>query len=341
MMKHVLNKCLMGESLSVQEAEQVMEQIMSGRATASQVASLITMMRVRGETAEEILGFAKGMRAYARKFPAVIEGTIDTCGTGGDGLGTFNISTASALVLASLGVPVAKHGNRSVSSKSGSADVLEELGINIQASVEEACQMLETTNLCFLFAPLYHQSMRHVAGPRKEIGFRTIFNLLGPLTNPAGARYQLLGVYDEAAALKMGEALRQLDSEHSLLVTGADGLDECAIHGDTHVVEVKDGKCETYRFSPDDVGLPLGNLADIQVDTPAESAALIRAIISGDGPQAAKNIVALNAGAALYACGNASHIAEGVHYASKAIESKRVFRYLQSLQQQGRGIKHA
>lgn len=156
-----------------------------------------------------------------------------------------------------------------------------------------------------------------------------------------GARYQLLGVYDEAAALKMGEALRQLDSEHSLLVTGADGLDECAIHGDTHVVEVKDGKCETYRFSPDDVGLPLGNLADIQVDTPAESAALIRAIFSGDGPQAAKNIVALNAGAALYACGNASHIAEGVHYASKAIESKRVFRYLQSLQQQGRGIKHA
>lgn len=341
MMKHVLNKCLMGESLSVQEAEQVMEQIMSGRATASQVASLITMMRVRGETAEEILGFAKGMRAYARKFPAVIEGTIDTCGTGGDGLGTFNISTASALVLASLGVPVAKHGNRSVSSKSGSADVLEELGINIQASVEEACQMLETTNLCFLFAPLYHQSMRHVAGPRKEIGFRTIFNLLGPLTNPAGARYQLLGVYDEAAALKMGEALRQLGSEHSLLVTGADGLDECAIHGDTHVVEVKDGKCKTYRFSPDDVGLPLGNLADIQVDTPAESAALIRAIFSGDGPQAAKNIVALNAGAALYACGNASHIAEGVHYASKAIESKRVFRYLQSLQQQGRGIKHA
>ncbi|WP_054711733.1 anthranilate phosphoribosyltransferase [Bacillus sp. JCM 19041] len=341
MIKEILTKCLNHETLSEQESEQMMLEMMTGHLKESQVASLLTLMSFRGESVEEITGFARAMRRLSTKLPNRVEGTIDTCGTGGDGLNTFNVSTATAIVLASMNIPVAKHGNRSVSSKSGSADVLELLGIDIQATADSAATSLKQKALCFLFAPNYHQSMRHVANVRKEISFRTIFNILGPLTNPAEARYQLLGVYDEATAIKMGRALIQLGSEHSLLVTGADGLDECAIHGDTHVVEVSGKELITYRFSPEDVGLATGNLSDIQVNTPQESAKLIMDVFNGTAPNAASDIVALNAGAAMYARNDVKTIAEGVHHTKKAIESKQTLRYLELLTQSNRGRKHA
>lgn len=341
MIKELLKKCISQQTLTEAEAKTVMLKMMSGELTDSQIASLLTIMRYRGETIEEITGFAKAMREVAQTFPMQTRGLIDTCGTGGDELGTFNISTATALVLASLDVPVAKHGNRSVSSKSGSADVLEHLGIDIEAPLEQATKMLEEQSLCFLYAPMYHQSMRHVSKARKEMGIRTIFNIVGPLTNPAKADYQLLGVYDHEVAQKLGKSLIELGTTHSLLVTGADGLDECAIHGETKVVEVNGNTLETYRFEPEDMGLQRGCLSDIQVESPGESAALIQAIFAGTAPQAAIDIVCLNVGAALYARDNVDSIKSGVLQAKAALESKQTLTYLTYLQQLDRGIKHA
>ncbi|WP_059105115.1 anthranilate phosphoribosyltransferase [Shouchella shacheensis] len=341
MIKEMLTKCMNHETLMEHEAEVLMNAIMNGEATPSQIASILTVLRFRGETADEITGFARGMRSFATALPHTLPGVIDTCGTGGDSLGTFNISTATALVLASLDVPVAKHGNRSVSSKSGSADVLEQLGVDIQSSSEEAAKQLATNHLCFLFAPLYHQSMKHAVSPRKEIGFRTIFNILGPLTNPARAQHQLIGVYDFDVAKKMGEALQRLGTKHALLVTGADGLDECAIHGETQVVEVREEELTTFTLSPKDVGLNRGRLEDIQVETPFESASLIRDILQNRANEAATSIVALNAGAALYAADRASSIAEGVHQAQKAIQQQQTLRYVERMQVEREGAKHA
>ncbi|MBM7840162.1 anthranilate phosphoribosyltransferase [Alkalihalobacillus xiaoxiensis] len=341
MIKELIKKCISQQTLTEQEAKAVMLEMMSGTLADSQIASLLTIMRYRGETIEEITGFAKAMREVAQAFPLQNEGLIDTCGTGGDELGTFNISTATAIVLASLNVSVAKHGNRSVSSKSGSADVLEHLGIDIEAPLEQAAKMLEEQSLCFLYAPMYHQSMRHVSKARKEMGIRTIFNIVGPLTNPANADYQLLGVYDHEVAKKLGNSLIELGTTHSLLVTGADGLDECAIHGETKVVEVREKTLTTYRFVPEDMGLERGCLSELQVQSPAESAALIQAIFAGTAPQSARDIVCLNVGAALYARDLVDSIKSGVNKAKEALDSKRTLTFLTYLQQLDRGIKHA
>jgi anthranilate phosphoribosyltransferase len=331
MFRELLNKCILGSTLTEKEAEEVMNQIMSGNATDSQIASLLTILRFRGETIEEMTGFAKAMRNHMTVIQYEHE-VIDTCGTGGDQSSTFNISTAAAIVVSSLGIKVAKHGNRAVSSKSGSADVLEHLGIEIQVTSEDAKRALSETGMSFLFAPLYHSAMKHVAKPRKDIGFRTVFNLLGPLANPARCKKQVIGVYSPDYALKMAYTLKNLGSEHVLLVAGKDGLDECSISAETFVVELKNGSISQFELSPEDVGLPKGNLNDIQVSTVAESAALIEKIMYGRGNQSARNIVLLNAGAALYVSGTAKSISEGVQLAKYAIESGRAAEQFQRLQ---------
>jgi anthranilate phosphoribosyltransferase len=331
MFRELLNKCISGSTLSEKEAEEVMNQIMIGNATDSQIASFLTILRFRGETIEEMTGFVKAMRNHMTVIHYDDE-VIDTCGTGGDQSSTFNISTAAAIVVSSLGVKVAKHGNRAVSSKSGSADVLEHLGIDIQVNAEEAKRALSENGMSFLFAPLYHSAMKHVAKPRKDIGFRTVFNLLGPLANPARCKKQVIGVYSPSYALKMAHTLKKLGSEHVLLVAGKDGLDECSISAETFVVELKNGSIRQYEISPEDVGLPRGSLHDIQVSTVAESAEIIEKIINNRGNPSARNIVLLNAGAALYVSGAAKSISEGVQLAKYAIESGKAADQFKRLQ---------
>ncbi|TWI58861.1 anthranilate phosphoribosyltransferase [Halalkalibacter nanhaiisediminis] len=332
MLKEILKSCMEGHTMTKTEAEKAMNQIMNGEATPSQIASLLTIMRFRGETVDEMTGFARSMRAHSVKIPADDLPVVDTCGTGGDDLGTFNISTATAIVLSAIGVPVAKHGNRAVSSKSGSADVLEELKISIQHSPEEAYRSLQESNLCFLFAPLYHQSMKHAVAPRKEIGFRTIFNMLGPLTNPANAKYQLIGVYDTEFAAKMAETLGRLGTTRTLFVTGGEGLDELSITNESTVIEVNGTDITTYTLTPEDVGLKRGKLEEIQVATPAESAALIEKILKGTANPSAEGIVMFNAAAALYAAKRVESINEGVELVSAAIKSGSVYQHFQTLQ---------
>lgn len=334
MLKAVLRSCMEGKTLSESEAEQVMDLIMSGKATASQIASLITIMRLRGETVDEITGFARSMRAHSLTIPTGDLDVVDTCGTGGDNLSTFNISTAAAIVLSALGVPVAKHGNRAVSSKSGSADVLEALGIPVQNTPEEAARSLQEKKLCFLYAPIYHQSMKHAALPRKEIGFRTIFNVLGPLTNPARANYQLIGVYDEQFAAKIAEAISRLKTKRSLIVTGGEGLDELSITTTSKVFEINGADIETYTIAPEDVGLTRGTLEQIQVENAKESAALIIDIFKGRANEAAEGIVILNAAAALYAANRVRSIADGVTIVREAIRSGKAYKQLQLLQRE-------
>ena len=330
MLKRLLSKCAEGETLTEAEAYEAMNAVMSGEATDSQIASLVSILRVRGETVDEIAGFVRAMRDRMTTIDAG-DDVIDTCGTGGDGAATFNVSTAAALVVSSLGVKVAKHGNRAVSSKSGSADVLERLGIDIPASPEAAKQALETKGLAFLFAPLYHAAMKYAAGPRKEIGFRTIFNLIGPLANPARCKRQVIGVYSTRYAEKLAETMRRLGSEHVVFVTGRDGLDEYSIAAETDVVELKDGDIRRFVLTPESVGLRRGGLADVQVRSSEESAALLEAVMDGTAPASAIDITALNAGVALYAAGKAETIAAGVAMAKDAILVKTAYEQLQRL----------
>ncbi|MBB5323401.1 anthranilate phosphoribosyltransferase [Anoxybacillus tepidamans] len=331
MFKQLLAKCIEGETLTEQEAYEAMVAIMSGEVTASQIASFLSILRLRGETVDELTGLARGMRSRMLAVDCE-DDVIDTCGTGGDEKATFNISTAAAIVASSLGVKVAKHGNRAVSSKSGSADVLEALHIPIQATPEEAKAALQTKGLAFLFAPLYHAAMKHAAIPRKEIGFRTVFNLLGPLSNPARCKRQVIGVYSTRYAEKLAETLKRLGSSHVLFVTGRDGLDECSITTETDVVELKDGQIRRFVLTPEACGLPRGTLEDIQVHAVAQSAALLRAVMEGAANESAINIVSLNAGVALYVAGKAASIREGVDMAKEAIMTKRALVQLRRLQ---------
>ncbi len=341
MLKDILRACMNGKTMTEREAETVMNLIMNGQATASQIASLVTIMRLRGETVDEITGFARSMRAHSLHIPVADLPVVDTCGTGGDDLGTFNISTATALVLAALGVPVAKHGNRAVSSKSGSADVLEKLSIPIQYSPEEAERSLKNSNLCFMFAPIYHQSMKHAAVPRKEIGFRTIFNVLGPLTNPARANYQLIGVYDREFARKMAEALSRLGTTKALVVNGGEGLDEISITTETTVIEVNGTDLNEYTLIPEDVGLKRGIIEDIQVSSSEESAALIMDVLKGHANASAVGVVTINAAAALYAAKRVSTIEAGVTLVRNAIQSGAVYEHFQTLQIEKGTEQHA
>jgi anthranilate phosphoribosyltransferase len=334
MFKDYLTKCITGETFTENEAQDVMNKIMNGEATESQIASLLSIMRFRGETVEEMVGFTKTMRSHMMTLDYEDKYMVDTCGTGGDGLSTFNISTTVAIVLSSLGVKVAKHGNRAISSKSGSADVLENLGIPIQSTLQEAKDALLNKGMSFLFAPVYHSAMKHAAIPRKEIGFRTIFNLLGPLSNPAQCKRQVIGVYNTDYAEKMAETLRTLGSEHVLFVTGRDGLDECSIATETDVVELRDNEIVRYVISPEEVGLERGDIQDIQVDTAEESAALIKEIIAGNGNKSAENIVLMNAAAAMYVANRVQTIKDGVQEVKEALQSGRVYQHYTMLKEE-------
>lgn len=336
MFKELLEIGVGGKTYTEEEAKQLMDTIMDGEATPSQIASLLTLLRFRGETVDELTGFTASMREHVKKLPVRFDGLVDTCGTGGDGKSTFNISTASAIVMSALGTKVAKHGNRGFTSKSGSADVLEKLGIPIQTTPEAAVESIETNNMCFLFAPLYHVAMKHAVLPRQEIGFRTFFNILGPLSNPAGSDRQLIGVYDFSLAKKMAETLKRLGTKRALLVTGGDGLDECSIATHTNIIELSDGQIKEYAITPEEVGLKRGVLKDVQVNSSHESADLIRRIFIGKGSESAEGIVAMNAGAGLYVAGKAPSIKAGVEMVRNAVHSDIVqSHYLELIQEKG------
>ncbi|WP_078596914.1 anthranilate phosphoribosyltransferase [Evansella clarkii] len=335
-MNKVMENFLNTKSLSEEAAKELLLSMLNGELNDEQISAVLAVLRHRGETADEIAGFAKGMKESALEvtppFPV-----LDTCGTGGDGSGTYNISTGAAILLSSLGVPVAKHGNRSVSSKTGSADVLDYLGISIQAKEEEAIEKLKTDNLCFLYAPIYHSAMKEVAKARKQLGVKTIFNLLGPLTNPAGASRRLIGVYSRHAAVKMARAAIKLGVERAMFVTGDDGLDEITITGKTYVYEIQRGRLTEYLFSPEDAGLNRGDIKPALVETAEESGKMIESVLKGEGPEEAENILLLNAGAALYVYGAVSSIAEGVHAAKEALGNK-AFSQLEKLRNAGKGV---
>jgi anthranilate phosphoribosyltransferase len=316
-LKALLAKVATGTRLSEHEAETAFDIMMSGNATPSQMGGFLMALRVRGETVEEITGAARTMRAKALKLVAP-PGAIDTCGTGGDASGTFNISTATALVVAGSGVPVAKHGNRALSSKSGSADVLTALGVNIDADLAAVQHALDTLGIGFLMAPRYHSATRHVAPTRVELGTRTIFNLLGPLSNPAGARRQLVGVYAPQWVTPMAEVLGKLGAERAWIVHGG-GLDELSIAGPSLVAELKDGKVREFEATPEEAGLPRADLASIKGADPETNAAMMRALLEGaTGP--VRDVVLYNSAAALIVAGKAESLREGAALAAKSID---------------------
>jgi len=319
-------------SLTEEDAYAVMGAIMDGDATDAQISALIVGMRMKGETADEIVGFARAMRDRATAVRPVVERYIDTCGTGGDGLATFNISTTTAFVVAGAGVAVAKHGNRAVSSAAGSADVLEALGVDVSLDPVQMARCVDECNVGFLFAPSLHASMRHAAGPRREIGIRTVFNVLGPLTNPAGARRQLLGVYDARLAPVMAEVAGRLGAERVLVVHGYPGLDEVSTLGPTTVAEydADAGGVRTYEVTPEEVGIARGTLSGITGGDAAANAGILRSVLEGaHGPH--RDIVLMNAGAALLAAGAADDLAAGVVAARESIDSGRALAALESL----------
>ena len=304
--------------LSREEMTAVMQQIMTGGATPIQIGGFLAGLRTKGETVDEIVAAATVMRALATRIDVPPDHLVDTCGTGGDSSNTFNVSTAAAFVVAAAGGRVAKHGNRSMSSRSGSADVLEALGVNLDIPPEQVAECIAALNVGFLFAPSYHAAARYAAAPRKELGTRTLFNLLGPLTNPANAPHQLLGVFAARWAEPMAKVLRKLGSKHVLVVHSEDGLDEFSIAAPTQVAELHEGQVKTWVFKPESVGISRQSLEATRVNSPEESADLIHAIFAGQ-PGPAADIVALNAGAALYAADVASSIAEGVELAREVL----------------------
>lgn len=328
-----------GTSLTRQSAQRVMESIMDGEATPSQIGALLATMRMKGETVDEVAGFAAGMRAKVNRVPTLQKDLLDTCGTGGDGRHTFNISTAAAIVAAAGGVRVAKHGNRAMSSKSGSADVLEALGVNITLGSEQAAECLRELGLCFMFAQVYHPSMRHAAAPRRELGMRTVFNLLGPLTNPAGADRQLLGVFDREKTELMAQVLNELGTVRALVVGSHDGLDEISLSAPTRVTELKDGKLRTYDITPDDLGLRPCALDDIAGGDAAENAEKIRIVFSGE-KGAYRDIVLANAGACFYVSGVSGTLQEGVKRAANAIDSGAATAMLERLAKKTGALSH-
>ncbi len=306
--------------LSEEQMTAVMEIIMSGQATSAQIGGFLIGLRMKGETIEEIAAAARVMRELATKVEVHTEYLVDTCGTGGDGTHTFNISTASAFVAAAAGARVAKHGNRSVSSKSGSADVLEAAGVNLDLTPEQVAECIEKIGVGFLFAPRYHGAMKHAIGPRREMGVRTIFNLLGPLTNPAGARNQVLGVWSKDWLTPLAEVLARLGGRHVMVVNAEDGMDEISIASPTHVAELKDGTLTHYVITPEEFGIARADVASLMVTGPKQSLGLIRTVLD-DTPGPALDIVALNAGAAIYAAGITDTLEQGVRKAQAAIAS--------------------
>jgi anthranilate phosphoribosyltransferase len=320
MIREALAKLADRMHLSAEEAEEVLSEIMEGAATPAQIAAYLMGLRQKGETVEEIAGSARAMRARAAKISVGAPIVVDTCGTGGDGAHTFNISTTAAFVVAGAGLTVAKHGNRSVSSKSGSADVLRELGVNIDLSPDRVAECIDTVGIGFLFAPLYHGAMKHCAGPRQEMGIRTLLNVLGPLTNPAGATHQVIGVYDATLTDILGQVLLQLGSQHCFVLHGMDGLDEMTLSDRTKVSEGKGGVVSTYFVTPEEFGLARAPRREFAGGTPEENARITRDILDGrKGPK--RDIVCLNAAPAMVAGQKAKTLQDGFHLAQRAIDS--------------------
>lgn len=322
-------KAVDGIDLTADEAERAFQIIMNGGATPAQMAAFLTALRMKGETVTEIAAGAKVMRAKATPFAAP-DGALDTCGTGGDAKGTLNVSTAVSIVVAACGVPVVKHGNRSVSSQSGSSDVLGALGVNVQANIQVMEYALQHANLAFLMAPLFHSAMRHVAPVRKELGLRTVFNLLGPLSNPAQPRHQVLGVYDRKWLRPLAEVLRDLGSERAWIVHGGEGLDELSISGESYVAELKDGQIREFTLTPDDAGLPCAELDAILGKDAEYNARVLNRLLLGE-KSAYRDIVLFNAAAALVVSGKAADLPAGVALAAEAIDSRKAQQALATL----------
>jgi len=330
MIKEAIAKVVERRNLTEDEMASVMREIMEGEATPAQIASIITALRMKGETVDEITGAARVMREKALKVKTKASVVVDTCGTGGDESFTFNISTAAAFVAAGAGLTVAKHGNRSVSSKSGSADVLKSLGVNIEAEVQKVEECLDSIGIGFLFAPLMHGAMKYAAPVRREIGIRTIFNILGPLTNPAGAQYQVLGVYRSELTEVLANVLKNLGSTRAFVVSGNDGLDEMTLTTETKVSELKDGTVNTYFIKPEEFGMTRCKLFELQGGEPDDNARIIREILKGDkGPK--RDVVVLNAAAAIAASARAKEIKEGIKLAEEAIDSGKALEKLEKM----------
>jgi anthranilate phosphoribosyltransferase len=324
--------------LTREEAASVMRGIMTGEATPAQVGSILTALSMKGVQSGELAGFAGAMREFAVPFPHGLAGPlVDTCGTGGDESGTFNVSTAAAFVAAGAGLPVVKHGNRSVTSRCGSADVLTALGARLEISPERMAGVLRSTGIAFLFAPLYHPAMKRVAGIRQELGIRTVFNLLGPLTNPAGARIQLLGVYRPDVITTMAGVLRLLGAGRAMVVHGG-GLDEITTAGPTRVAELEAGIVREYTIEPGDFGIPVSDIADLRGGDAPENARILREVLSGEHG-AARDAVLLNAGAAIYLGGPAKSMGGGISLAEESIDSGAALRKLEAFIGETAGVR--
>lgn len=325
-----LEAILAGRHLGRDGARELMAAVMAGAVPPARLGGLLAALRARGETVDEITGFAEAMRAGAVPVRCRREGLVDTCGTGGDGSGTFNISTATALLAAGMGIPVAKHGNRAVSSRSGSADVLEALGVNVDLDAARAGALLDELGIAFLFAPRLHPAMRHAGPVRRELGVRTVFNVLGPLTNPAGAELQLLGVFDPALCEPLARVLAALGSRRAFVVHGAGGLDEVSPLGPTRVAELRRGAVRTFTFDPADAGVDRCRPGDLAGGSPAENAAIVTGILEGrEGPAA--DAVALNAGFVAVLAGRAPDFRAGVALARATLRSGAALRLLRQL----------
>lgn len=330
MIREAIARLLEKRGLTAQEAEEVMGEIMHGEATPAQIAGYLTALRMKGETVEEIVGSARAMKAHALRVEVGREDLVDTCGTGGDGAQTFNISTTAALVVAGAGLPVAKHGNRSASSRCGSADLLEALGVRIDLGPQEVARCIGEVGMGFLFAPHFHPAMKHAAPVRRELGVRTIFNILGPLVNPASPAVQLLGVFNQELTAPLAQVLSHLGTRRALVVHSSDGLDELSTTGPNRISELEGGRVRTYSQDPLELGLPRASLQDLLGGGVEENCRITLAVLEGArGPR--RDVVLLNAGAVLYAAGKASDLKEGLALAAQAIDSGSARRKLEQL----------
>lgn len=335
MIRETINQLLEGESLSAEQAEEVMDEIMTGSATPAQIAGFLVALRVKGETVDEITGCARAMRRAAVQVRPTRTDIVDTCGTGGDRAGTFNISTTTAFVVAGAGLGVAKHGNRSVSSQSGSADVLEAMGVNLEMTPEQVAQTIDEIGIGFLFAPKFHPAMRYAIGPRRELGVRTVFNILGPLTNPAGAAAQLLGVYDASLTELLARVLQQLGCRAAYVVHGFGPLDELTTTGPNQVsyfgIAPANGRVLTEALDPRELGFAPAQPDDLRGGDPDENARILHGVLAGEDRGPRRDVVLLNAAAALVAGGAAADLREGIARAAESIDSGAALRALEAL----------
>jgi anthranilate phosphoribosyltransferase len=322
--KQALDKVVQHLDLSTADMQDVMRQIMTGQCTDAQIGAFLVALRMKSESIDEIVGAAQVMRELAQTVAFDTHQLVDTCGTGGDGLNIFNVSTAAAFVVAAAGGKVAKHGNRAVSGKSGSADVLEAAGVFLELTPVQVARSVDTVGVGFMFAPAHHGAMKHAAGPRRELGLRTLFNILGPLANPAGVKHQVLGVFSKALCRPMAEVLQRLGSQHVLVVHAQDGLDEISLAAPTHIAELHKGEISEYQIQPEDFGIKSQSLIGLTVEDASASLALIKDALGRrktDNGQKAADLIVLNAGAALYAADLASSLKDGVHMAHDALFS--------------------